>query len=816
MAGKETVKGTFGNEPIELNNAATETTLTAMLKLAQKDSAVLAEMAKRAGIDAKKVQDSLDKSHQGGGGGGGGGGGIGSIGILGGAAKVAGGLIGDMAGMAMSAVNSLGSFVGALASGTTKASELAMAFKDLPLGLGTFAQILSFANKVMEENMDTYRAMSQSGSGIVGSINSMKVSATALGLTTAEYAQLFVNAGDSLVRLGGSMSKGSENLDRMNRHFITTDMARNLLGLGYSYAQLNEMLPNYLKASGDSLDTTKKFRDEMNRLQKASAHYGEDLDYVARATGQNREELQRKKQEMMQEASFQMWMMKQPKEMQTVYNDILTRQLATGGKGLVDATKARLMGFAGSFSKEGQAFNALFGEANDVIEEQIALAGRRMTDDERRIALDRSQVKIIRSMIGNIDGMDTAIMAMGQQMGLSGKGMEEFVSLTNKWRTKEGGFAKSEEEMMADLAKVWANSKDNARDAQHQLDLEAEARKASVAIQQALNPLLIQLRDITISLIREFTKLINENMPQIKLAFQTVIEFVKSAFRNPEIIVELIKGLWQKLLAEMLDLATNSWWGQKLFGDKRDVEAHMDRSAIAFGKVIDKTRYDELKKARADKTANPEQLKILEMWEDTIRKAAGALARQEERGNGPEFNKTDPATIKKATEAAQAAWVASGKNNWSTMSEAMRNAQIGQELRRMEMQWQQSIANDAANIQGNKYSIEDMIDAINRKDYMNVPKRAGGSPGGMAEDWGRESLVKLHGKEAVLTEEQLAALQNQSGRGNTSIELADLKIVAEGILSLNRQAALQNRMLTQMVDNQKIMIQRSSGNRLMV
>jgi hypothetical protein len=812
MAGKETVKGTFGNEPIELNNAATETTLTAMLKLAQKDSAVLAEMAKKAGVDAKKVQDSLDKnaqsnasSNSGGSGGG--------LGFLGGVAKMAGGVLGDMAGMAMSVVGSLGSFIGALNNGTTKASELALAFKDLPLGIGVFAQLLSMASKQLEENVAIYRGISGSGAGLVGDINYLRTSATQLGLTQQEYSQIFVNAGEAMVKLGGSAAAGGKRLDMMNKAFIDTNQAKYLLGLGYSYEQLNSMLPNYIKSTGDSLDASKGVANEMRRLQKASAEYGEDLDFVARATGQNREELQRKKQEIAQEASWQMWLLKQPAAMQTAYDQLMSRQIVTGGKGLVDYTKAKLMGFAGGFSKESQAFGAMFGDAADMVEQQITVAQKGLTSDQRREEFNKIQVKQIRSMIGNIDGMDTAIMAMGQQAGLSGKGMEEFVSLTNKWRNKEGGFAKTEAEMMDDLRKAHATQAASASDAQKALASEKAARDASVAVQNALNPLMVELSGITIKLINEFTKILNENMPAIKNALAHVVNFIEGAFKDPHIIVANIKGLFQKLLGEMLDLATNSWWGRKIFGGKEDVENIQDRSKISFGQGISKTKYMELEAQEKAGKITAENKEVLADYRKTLMEAAAALARQQERGNVP-LNKNSDQVKKEAEAMARATFEAQNAGrSFDSLNDPAKNAKILEAMNRLEEQWAQGVANDRANIMSGKYTYEGLMEALQRKDYLNVEKRAGGSPGGMPEDWGRESLVKLHGKEAVLTEDQLDSMKKG---GNTSIELADLKIVAEGIITLNKQAAIQNQILTQMVDNQQRMITRSMGNRLMV
>jgi len=813
MAGKETVKGTFGNEPIELNNAATETTLTAMLKLAQKDSAVLAEMAKKAGVDAKKVQDSLDKNAQSNASSSSGSGSSG-LGVLGGIAKMTGGVLGDLAGMAMSVVGSLGSFVGALNNGTTKASELALAFKDLPLGIGVFASLLSMASKQLEENVAIYRGISGSGAGLVGDINFLRTSATQLGLTQQEYSQIFVNAGDALVKLGGSAVAGGKRLDQMNKAFIDTDQAKYLLGLGYSYEQLNSMLPNYIKSTGDSLDASKGVEKEMRRLQKASAEYGEDLDFVARATGQNREELQRKKQEIAQEASWQMWLLKQPAAMQTAYDQLMSRQIVSGGKGLVDYTKAKLMGFAGGFSKEAQAFGSMFGEAADMVEQQITVAQKGLTSDQRREEFNKIQVKQIRSMIGNIDGMDTAIMAMGQQAGLSGKGMEEFVSLTNKWRNKEGGFAKTEAEMMDDLRKAHAAQAVDAKDAKDALASEKAARDASVAVQNALNPLMVQLAGITTKLINEFTKILTDNMPLIKLALANVVAWFEKVFKNPQAAINDIKGLFQKLLAEMLDLATDSWWGRRIFGGKEEVENLKDKAAISAGKGIDKETFDNLQKRvlAGDKTVTAEEKQMYESQAKTIQEAMGALIRQNDRGLGLKIT-DDKEYMAKATAAAAEYYErANPGKKFENLNPDFKKGYVDPYVEQGRAEWEKSQREKFASAKAGKYTLDDMIDAIN-SNGLAIPKRAGGSPGGGAEDWGRESLVKLHGKEAVLTEDQLDSMKKG---GNTSIELADLKVVAEGIITLNKQAAIQNQILTQMVDNQQRMITRSMGNRLMV
>jgi len=816
MAGKETVKGTFGNEPIELNNAATEATLTALLKLAQKDSSVLADMAKAAGVSDKKIQDSLEKATGGGGGSMAGGLAGGALGVVGGAAKVAGGLLGDMAGMALSAVSSLGSFVGALATGTTKASELAQAFTSLPLGIGAFASLLAVANRLMEENMQAYRAMANSGSGLVGTIGDLKIEATALGLSLGEYSNLFIKNADVMVRLGGTMAQGSKNLVEMNKSFMVSSMGKNLLGLGFSYEELNNLIPNYIRSTGDSIDTSKDFGKEMLRLQTTSAKYAEDLDYVARITGENREELQQKKQEMMREAGWQLWYLKQPAANKKVIDEILNRNMAVGGQAFIDATKASLQGFAGAFTPEGKAINSYFGDANRVIAEQKKLIGSGLPDEERRQILNKLQVRSIQGFTKNIDELGPTIYALSGQNKLGATGMKELISLNNKWRTGVNGTLQSSEQMMSDIAKISGGQAEDAGKTAEQLRIEKETRDASVAVQKALNPLMLELQKVTAKLLTEFSRILTENMPAIENALQQVVRFIEKVFNNPDAAIAQVKGYLQELMAWFFEAMATGPIGKFLFGDM--AESMKQRAQLNAALAIDAQRYAKLKEQDAAGTLKGRDKEEFVRAQEIYRQAAGVVAYQMRT---KEYDKD--AAIAEANRRLKAAGKDPNANSGVFDSGGtMQYSNYQLELKRIYDKFQADKAQrdaEAAKIQSGGYTYEGIPELIKKLDQNLynpnlAPARAGGSPGGKAEDWGRESLVKLHGKEAVLTEDQLAAM-SKPGTGSTTIELADLKIVAEGIITLNRQAAMQNKILGQMADNQMTMLRRSNGNRLL-
>ena len=809
MAGKETVKGTFGNESIELNNAATEATLTALLAIAKKDSVVLMEMAKKAGISAKKLEDSLAKSNNGTPDAGPSKG----VNLLGGAAKMAGGFIADLAGGVMKTAGNLLGFGQQLLDGTAKASDFAAAFKDLPLGMGLFAQAMAMSTRYFEANFNAYKALSNSGAGLVGGLDTMKIAATRMGLSLEEYGAMFSKNGDVMVRLGGAMSLGSKNLVNMNQSFIQSDLGKNLLYLGFSYAELNDMIPNYIRATGDSIDITKNYATEVKRIQQSSAKYGEDLDFLARMTGESREEAQKKMQAQMQEASFQMWLLKQPKAQQEAIREAISRELIVGGKGAADVLKAKLTGFAGPFSKEGQAFTAIFGDGTRAVDDMVKIIKSSLPAQEKTAALDKLMAKQISSNIGDLDKYSSYIMAMGQGADGGARALLEFTELTNKYRNAEGGKALSQEKIMEIMKKVRDDQAADAKKAKAMADQDLAMKQISANFQATLLPLMKQLNELTGDLVKWFDKWVKQHMPAITEGFQKIADWIKKVFDHPEEAINDIKSLFKELLAGLLELATQSWWGRRLFGE--DAAARLQNSAlIDKGKGINKADFLKLEEAVKSGKATDKQKAEFENQTQILMEAGQALAKKEAAENWKKFNRDDPEIMAKATKAAQEAMEKKYPGGWAQANAQTKSIRVEEQLGNLQNTWEKNTAREAENLKNNKLTSVEIMDAINRSNMLVgvAEKRANGSPGGMAEDWGRESLVKLHGKEAVLTEAQLASMNKG---GNTTIELADLKLLVESMNSLNKQAAVQNRLLGQMTENQRTMLNRTHGNRLM-
>jgi hypothetical protein len=808
MAGKETVKGTFGNEPIELNNAATETTLFALLKLAQKDSAVLAEMAKKAGIDSKKIQESLDKQGDGGGGGKGGG-----LGLLGGAANLAGGFLMDMVGGITKTIGNLAAFGEQLMDGTARASDFFKAFKDLPLGLGMFAQLLASAQKFMEKQIDTYRTISQTGAGLTSSLGGLRVQALGLGLNMDEFAAMFAKNQDALARLGGSASAGAKNLVAINNSLINSKMGTTLMGLGYTFSEINGLVGDYIATTGDGLKVGKDVTSEQQRLAKAAGAYGKELDFLSRLTGESRESIQKKMQADAAEASWKMYLAGLPEEQQALAAQAVERARQMGGKGGVDAIKAMFMGFAGPFSQEGQTFISTMNGGTRALQDMVSAVKNNKDATKTINQLDSLFAKGMISNIKDIEKFRTNIMAMGQGADGGAKALLEITEATNVYKAKGMSNVQAIEQAIKDARKKQA---DDAKTAEAQAKVDLAMKQLGQQLVSALLPIIESLNKIGLQLIKRFSDLVTHHLPDIKDALKKVADFIEYAFNDPEGAWKKISGWFKGMLAKMLETFSTSWLGRKLFGDAAESLGRQSRIESLQG--IDPVRRQELI-GKGDSASDKEKEELADI-NKTIREGRLALA-QEVRDKAKGF--VDESKIYDTQIEAMA------KKYGKTHADIIKESQVANSAMEKEvlagmddLKKKQIEKQKQANAEANQ--IELGIGAFasmqSIKDYK-VKEFASGTAGSgkLLQDFGREELVKLHGKEAVLTEEQLTNLakgvQQASGGTTVNAEIGQSDLVVEHLITLNRTTAMQNKILATMVENQRTMINRATGNRLM-
>jgi hypothetical protein len=811
MAGKETVKGTFGNESIELNNAASEATLMAMLKIAQKDSAVLAQMAKQAGIDAKKMEDLLAESHDGGGGNKG-------VGLLGGAANLAGGFLMDMVGSIGKTIGSLMNFSESLMDGTARASDFFKAFSGLPLGLGLFADALAFSQKFMEKQIDTYRTISQTGAGLTSSLGGLRIQALSLGLSMDEFAQMFQKNQAALSVLGGSASAGAKNLVEINKQLINSRLGGTLMGLGYSFNEINGLIGDYLAVTSDGVKVNRSAASEQARLAKAAGEYGKELDFLSRLTGESREALQQKMAADAQEASWKMYLAGLPEEQQKLAAQAVERARLLGGKGGVDAIKAMFMGFAGPFSQEGQTFVATMNGGTRALNAMVTAVKSGQKSTTVMSQLDDLYARGVQENIKDLDKFKNAIYAMGQGSEGGARAMLEITEATNKFRAQGLTEEAAIKQAIIDARKKAAQ---DAAAAEGQAKADLAMKQFGAQLVTALLPVIEKLAKAGQSLIQKFIAFTENKglMDKLQAGIERVIDYVSNILTKEgrDKIINDFKDLLKQLLIE-IKLAFKPFYNEgdaskernKMLLNDRLLEAQAKLAAAkqqelddmekqkAFDSAIkDKEKLDDAK-ARIEKIQNDKKLSD-EVKRTEIAKINDSVEAERTRQNliknldKESFEKqkaADDQHLKNAQTMVQN--YQNRYNNWSKVG----------------FDYKQGIKTE------NQAEWDYETGRFKREQYAMGTL----GTGTLIKDFGKSRTVDLHGKEAVLTEAQLANMAQgiQQSSGGSTINIESLNVVAEGIISLNRQAAMQNKILNQMVENQRTMINRSTGNRLMV
>ncbi len=798
------VKGTIGDQPVELNNAATESTLLQMLALAKQDSAVLRNMAAKAGVDAKaieKASKNLEQQNKASADAGG------SLTSLAPKASLLGGFLMDMGASAMKTMGNLVEFGDELMEGKARASDFFKALKDLPLGLGLLATVFQKAMQYQERNLDVYRQISSTGAGLNGSLAELRTKASGLYLTLDEFANVMKTNGDTFKSLGGSASAGSEAFININRRIMKSGLGDNLLNMGYSFEQVNNLLGGYLRVSGDGLRIGRDSAKEQERLAKAAANYGKELDFMARLQGESREALEQKMQAEAQEASWQLHLAQMDEEGREKANMALMRANAVGGKGAMDALKASIMGFAAPFSEEGKNFVSLFGAGTKAIETMARTVKDGTKAEEASGKLDKLMAQAVAGNIRDMKGLQNVINAMGLGGTDMARGIMDVVKANTEY-IKTGRVSAEEIEKAIQETKRRQAADQKAADAANQN--EKRMKELGNQINQALMPVMELLARYGNRVVGEFMKFINTiDLPKLgqELAkfMEGVMNYAKNLFSEEgrTKIMNDIKHWFQLLLVE-LKLALIPWY--------TEADAEEERKRLTKDKEIYDARaksVEELKEiarleARQKLLENTDSLKTINQAIQNDQEKLKALkenkdlsdeekrTQQEEINRRIKANQENKQMLERLDDTTRTQALNETKARIARMKASATLATAGQET------YRERRTRESAEINEQQAAIDAM-----GANPMGVGVRHGGSigaTGNVLENFGTGTRITAGGKEGMLTEQQMTNLAK--GSADTGAAQAQERL-ANAIIALNKSQAMTNQLLAQSVEYQR-------------
>lgn len=196
-----------------------------------------------------------------------------------------------------------------------KTKETSSGFISNPGSIGNLATTaLSGLSKSAEglktqivSNIDTWRNLSKVGANFSNDVIGMSVAATEARMSLENFAGLIERNAKSFAGLGGSVTRGVEAFSKVAKEFQDTDIARQMMQLGYTSTEANELLALQVGFMRTKFSLDKESQhQQFEAIQKLN----NEMDLLTKVTGQTRQEqeslLKKAKDDAAIEAKFKL------------------------------------------------------------------------------------------------------------------------------------------------------------------------------------------------------------------------------------------------------------------------------------------------------------------------------------------------------------------------------------------------------------------------------------------------------------------------------------------------------------------------------
>lgn len=549
------VTGYLGGDPIELNNAATETTLKQLVaavtllaaqsskgknaakevekfaksllsgekevkKLTKTQKAEAAQRIKN--IEADKAREKAEVK----------------------AAERTYAAMNSIDGLAratVSAANKLTGMVSSMANMGNSFSGAAGALGQVPLVGGLIGPVFSAIGASGDKVFKSFQQTASVGANFNGNIRSMIDAASGAGLTIDQFTGLISKNSDNLRFLGGTTSEGAKQLAALGKRLRTENvpLMNSLAGLGYSTEEISTGMARFggmMVKSGKQLD--------QKALVETSGKYLQNLDAMAKLTGKSKDALQSEHDARMAESDFRLFSLKLdekgvlasqmaldlvPKEFQAA-----ARELLATGIPKSDAAKAlfkQMPGLAQNLINMGQQ-----AKRSGTMTEQQVLATDKAAQAEAKRQIELSK---------------------------SGKGVTDVLGQFGSAGDKAISVGLAELAARGDASEALAETAKTAKD-------------AAKATGDALSPAQLMEAQQKIAIqSNEMSALLAARMPELEKAFTTLVEYINTPLRKAFNFmmdnfktITLAVGVAAGVLTGLKVLFTGADLVKKLFGER--------------------------------------------------------------------------------------------------------------------------------------------------------------------------------------------------------------------------------------------------------
>lgn len=700
------------------------------------------------------------------GGGGGGSGGaasaVASLGPMGIAAKAATGAFSILSTVVGGAFNIFKSLVGAAfdlaqrfadfgkqaVTAGVKLSDFYNQFESVPL-VGRLFRLAGTILQVNEAAMEMYRSVSTVGATFGGSLDQAQKAAGMAGLTFDEFGKVIRSNSQALAMFAGNTENGATALARMNRTFMLgTDQAgRNILGLGVKFDEAAGFLSSYMGRLASTGDARNKSDEE---VIKGAREYVFQLDSLARLTGIEREEADKRAKALRDDRAFNAYLAGLSENERQRAQTYLETMSIVNPEGLKQAQYA-IMGLSMPADEYGQSLIAT-GQANELNAEQVQklikgeytlsqvkemAAAKTLREGENFNKFARENIQLAK--LGGIN-LNNGAMGFAMTVKNSGKTLEESL--------KEVG----NQQIAASQGSARAQAETELRTR----DLGRSLLNLAAGVIGPLMPFLRQLSDM-------FIKLAQTVMPIFSAALKRLSDWLQEKFKEYESVFKKdgLSGVFEQL--------------------KSDAATLWDTVAPAVGRAFDKLA-QMLKPIFSDLLGDVVNTLLYEM-------SGGIL------GENPERRE-----LRQAADAIKDKMNALNERFLKgTPDSAERQAKVA-EWNALRQEWIKA-NNDLTNWRGNVNNSTGFMKWTQMADPRNwmrdnpppppqPPKRHGGTIGMTGNWWEKETKdIEVQAGETVLTQAQLGQIVDTAGSNKLAVQVERLNSLTAQMLVYLKQTA---------------------------
>jgi len=153
--------------------------------------------------------------------------------------------------------------------------------------LATGTKGLAALGQNIDQNVDTFRKLSDTGLSFGNDIMAMKDQASAARLSIGEMSEVLQKNNSAMLGFGATSAESAKKLSAMSDEFFTSGLGEQLRGMGYTTKELNDVMA--VSISGSKIKDLNDKESQAKAL-KSAASLATEMDAVAKITGQSKQE----------------------------------------------------------------------------------------------------------------------------------------------------------------------------------------------------------------------------------------------------------------------------------------------------------------------------------------------------------------------------------------------------------------------------------------------------------------------------------------------------------------------------------------------